>query len=382
MPKKIEKLYRALGLMSGTSADGIDLALIESDGQNQITNHGFSYLAYEKNFKEKLHQITYCASKKNQISLLEIKLIENELTILHANLINDFLAKNNLSPKDIDIIGFHGHTIFHEPEKLITWQIGNGHLLANKTQIDVIADFRSKDVANGGNGAPLVPIYHFYLLKNQVNPAAVLNIGGISNITYFNGEDENNIEAFDICFGNAPFDDLVKKKFGLDFDENGQIAKKGKINFELCQEILTNNIFHQKPPKSFHRQDFKTTLAKLEDLEISDALASMAHIHGEIVKINLKFLSNKPKKIFTAGGGRKNPTIIKALKNSLKSENITIDSIDKIGLNGDAIEAEAFGFLAIRSLKNLPISFKKTTGITNNSTNNSCLSGGVLYQNR
>jgi anhydro-N-acetylmuramic acid kinase len=382
LPKKIEKLYRAIGLMSGTSADGIDLALIESDGQNQITNHGFSYLAYEKNFKEKLHQITYCASKKNQISLLEIKLIENELTILHANLINDFLAKNNLSPKDIDIIGFHGHTIFHEPEKLITWQIGNGHLLANKTQIDVIADFRSKDVANGGNGAPLVPIYHFYLLKNQVNPAAVLNIGGISNITYFNGEDENNIEAFDICFGNAPFDDLVKKKFGLDFDENGQIAKKGKINFELCQEILTNNIFHQKPPKSFHRQDFKTTLAKLEDLEISDALASMAHIHGEIVKINLKFLSNKPKKIFTAGGGRKNPTIIKALKNSLKSENITIDSIDKIGLNGDAIEAEAFGFLAIRSLKNLPISFKKTTGITNNSTNNSCLSGGVLYQNR
>ena len=382
MPKKIEKPYRAIGLMSGTSADGIDLALIESDGQNQITNHGFSYLAYEKNFKEKLQQITYCASKKTQISLLEIKLIENELTILHANLINDFLAKNNLSPKDIDIIGFHGHTIFHEPEKLITWQIGNGHLLANKTQIDVIADFRSKDVANGGHGAPLVPIYHFYLLKNQVNPAAVLNIGGISNITYFNGDDENNIEAFDICFGNAPFDDLVKKKFGLDFDKNGQIAKKGKINFELCKEILTNNIFHQKPPKSFHRQDFKTTLAKLEDLEISDALASMAHIHGEIVKINLKFLSNKPKKIFTAGGGRKNPTIIKELKNSLKSENITIDSIDKIGLNGDAIEAEAFGFLAIRSLKNLPISFKKTTGITNNSTNNSCLSGGVLYKNR
>ncbi len=368
--------------MSGTSADGIDLALIESDGQNQITNHSFSYLAYEKNFKEKLQQITYCASKKTQISLLEIKLIENELTILHANLINDFLAKNNLSPKDIDIIGFHGHTIFHEPEKLITWQIGNGHLLANKTQIDVIADFRSKDVANGGHGAPLVPIYHFYLLKNQVNPAAVLNIGGISNITYFNGDDENNIEAFDICFGNAPFDDLVKKKFGLDFDENGQIAKKGKINFELCQEILTNNIFHQKPPKSFHRQDFKTTLAKLEDLEISNALASMAHIHGEIVKINLKFLSNKPKKIFTAGGGRKNPTIIKELKNSLRSENITIDSIDKIGLNGDAIEAEAFAFLAIRSLKNLPISFKKTTGITNNSTNNSCLNGGVLYKNR
>ncbi len=382
MPKKIDKLQRAIGLMSGTSADGIDLALIESDGKDQITNHSFSYLAYEQNFKEKLQQITYCASKKNQMSLLEIKLIENELTILHANLVNNFLAKNNLSPKDIDIIGFHGHTIFHQPEKLITWQIGNGHLLANKTQIDVIADFRSRDVANGGHGAPLVPIYHFYLLKNQLNPVVVLNIGGISNISYFNGEDENNIEAFDICFGNAPFDDLVKKKFGIDFDENGQIAAKGKIDFELAKEILANDFFYHKPPKSFHRQDFKQILTKLDDLVISDALATLAHIHAEILKINLKFLSNKPQKIFIAGGGRKNPTIIKELKNSLAAENITIHLIDEIGLNGDAIEAEAFGFLAIRSLKNLPISFTKTTGIVNDLANSSRLSGGVLYKHR
>jgi anhydro-N-acetylmuramic acid kinase len=385
LPKKIDKLYRAIGLMSGTSVDGIDLALIESDGKNQITNHNFSYLAYDQNFKEKLRKLTYCASKKSQIDLIEIKLIENELTILHANLVNDFLAKNNLIPKDIDIIGFHGHTILHDPEKLITWQIGNGHLLASKTKIDVIADFRSKDVANGGHGAPLVPIYHFYLLKNQFNPAAILNIGGISNISYFNGEDENKIEAFDICFGNAPFDDLVKKKIGIDFDENGQIAIKGKIDFKLSKEILTSNIFNQKPPKSFHRQDFKHILAKLDNLEISDALATLAHIHAETLKINLKFLSNKPEKIFIAGGGRKNPVIIAELKNSLKAEKITIGLIDKIGLNGDVTEAEAFAFLAIRSLKNLPISFTKTTGIStgNNSTNsNSCLGGGVLYKNQ
>ena len=379
----MDKLYRAIGLMSGTSMDGIDLALIESDGKNQIIINGFSYLTYDQNFKEKLQKITYCITKKSQINPLEIKIIENELTILHANLVNDFLAKNNLSSKDIDIIGFHGHTICHDPKELISWQIGNGHLLANKTKIDVVADFRNKDVVNGGHGAPLVPIYHFYLLKNQVNPAAVLNIGGISNITYFNGEDENNIEAFDISFGNAPFDDLVKKEIGIDFDENGQIAQNGKIDFKLAKEILSENIFHQKPPKSFHRQDFKHALKKLDSLKISDSLATLAHIHAEILKINLEFLSNKPKQIFVSGGGRKNPVIIKELKNSLEPEKIIIRLIDEIDLNGDAIEAEAFAFLAIRSLKNLPISFKKTTGISygdNILNSNLCLNGGILYK--
>ncbi len=370
----MDKIYRAIGLMSGTSADGVDLALIESDGKNQITNHSFSYQVYDQKFRDKLQKITYCTSKQNQINPLEIKIIENELTILHANLVNNFLDKNNLSPKDIDIIGFHGHTIFHDPGKLISWQIGNGHLLASKTKINVIADFRNKDVANGGHGAPLVPIYHFYLLKNQINPAAVLNIGGISNLTYFNGEDENNIEAFDVCFGNAPLDDLVKQKIGIDFDENGQIAAKGKIDFQLSKEILAHNIFNQKPPKSFHRQDFKPILLKLDELAISNALATLSHIHAETLKINLKFLSDKPKKIFICGGGRKNPSIIKELKNSLASEKITIHQTEEIGLNGDAIEAEAFAFLAIRSLKNLPISFNKTTGIAN------ALSGGVLYK--
>lgn len=369
----MDKLYRAIGLMSGTSADGIDLALIESDGKNQITNHHFAFQPYDQNFREKLSDIVHCSSKPSQINLLELKSIENELTILHADLVNNFLNKHNLTSKDIDVIGFHGHTILHNPDRLITWQIGNAYLLANKTKIKVISDFRTRDVVNGGHGAPLVPIYHFYLLKNQANPGAILNIGGVANITYFNGENEDDIEAFDIGFGIAPFDDLVKKKLGIDYDLDGKLAIKGTINFKLAEEILANKIFHQAPPKSFHRQDFKQILSSLSRLETADNLATMAYILAQTLKTNLKFLSTKPKTIFISGGGRKNQAIIKEFTKLLEADNIKICLIDEIGLNGDSIEAEAFGFLAIRSLKNLPISFKKTTGAALS------LSGGVLY---
>jgi anhydro-N-acetylmuramic acid kinase len=359
--------------MSGTSMDGIDLALIESDGEKVITRKNFAYLAYSKDFKTRLSGLIY-----NTPSLEEIKVVENELTILHAKLVNDFLLQNNLNAKEIDVIAFHGHTILHMPEQGITWQIGNAHLLSHLCGIDVIFDFRARDIALGGQGAPLVPIYHFHLFANQKKPTAALNIGGISNITYFASDNESEIEAFDICFGNAPIDDLMKKKLGRDFDHNGEIAKKGTIDLLLADRILQNEIFHKKPPKSFDRDDFSEIIAPINNLKIEDALATFAYMHAKAIDINLNFLKQKPHEIFVCGGGRKNLSLMDEMKKQISGT--LIRSVEEIGLNGDAVEAEAFAFLAIRSLVGLPISFKNTTGVCAKTPNHKAACGGVLFK--
>lgn len=354
----MNKIYKSIGLMSGTSMDGIDLALIESDGKEIINRKAFSYQAYDADFKKRLGSLIYDIP-----TLHQVKLIENELTLLHAKLVNNFLSQNKIDRKEIDVVSFHGHTILHLPQQQITWQIGNPHLLAHKIGINVVADFRSRDVVLGGQGAPLVPIYHFYLFRNQTSPVAVLNIGGISNITYFQGNDENDVEAFDVCFGNAPLDDLMREKFGRDFDQNGELAKSGSVDFILADRILQNEIFHKKPPKSFDRDDFSNLLAPINSLKVEDALATFAYMHAKAIQINLEFLSHRPKEIFICGGGRKNAAIMDEMKKWLSG--VVIKTVEEIGLNGDAIEAEAFAFLGIRNLLKLPISFSKTTGVYN-----------------
>ena len=177
------KIYTTIGLMSGTSMDGVDLALIRSDGKDFIERKLFSYTPYNAEMKKSLQRLIYGSP-----SLKEIKMVENEFTLLNVKIVNEFLAENNIDCQEIDAIAFHGHTILHDPDHQITWQIGNAEILAARTGINVVADFRNRDVAFGGQGAPLVPIYHFYLLHKQPKPVMVLNIGGISNITYFAGD--------------------------------------------------------------------------------------------------------------------------------------------------------------------------------------------------
>lgn len=342
--------------------DGVDLALIESDGKKIINRKGFDYLPYTQDFKNRLNALIYSNPK-----IAEIKLVEDELTLIHANLVNYFLTKNQINRKEIDLVAFHGHTILHIPEQQVTWQIGNPHLLAHKVGIDVVADFRTRDVVLGGQGAPLVPIYHFHLFYDHPRPTAVINIGGISNITYFRSNDESEIEAFDICFGNAPLDDLMKKKFNLDYDEDGKLAKRGHVDFILADRILQNEIFHKKPPKSFDRDDFSNLLAPINSLKNpEDALATFAYIHARALQINLDFFGERPKEIFICGGGRKNIAMMDEMKKWLSG--VVIKTVDEVGFNGDAVEAEAFAFLGIRSLLNLPISFSNTTGIGGSSS--------------
>ena len=367
--------------MSGTSMDGIDLALIESDGKKIINRKNFDYLPYTPEFKNRLANLIYGNPK-----LSEIKIVEDDLTLLHVNLVNDFLAKNKIAASEIDLVAFHGHTILHMPERYATWQVGNPHLLAHKTGINVVADFRSRDIVLGGQGAPLVPIYHFHLFHDQPRPMAVLNIGGISNITYIRNDNENDIEAFDTCFGNAPLDDLVRKKFNLDYDEDGKLAKRGQIDFILADRILQNEIFHKKPPKSFDRDDFSTLLSPINSLKNpEDALATFAYMHAKAIQISLDFLSEKPKEILVCGGGRKNVAMMDEMKKWLSG--VVVKTVDELGFNGDAIEAEAFAFLGIRSVLGLPISFQKTTGVSQGSNSSlaspqqhSSSCGGVFYR--
>ncbi len=360
------KLLKSIGLMSGTSMDGVDLALIESDGKTIINRREFLHLRYEQDFKERMRSVIY-----RNPSLDNIKKIENELTMIHTDLVNQFLIQTKIKPEEIDVIGFHGHTILHNPAEQMTWQIGNGHLLAMKTGINVVSDFRNRDVMLGGQGAPLVPIYHFCLFSNQARPAAALNIGGISNITFFD-QDEQSLRAFDVSFGNAPFDDLMKEKFGKDFDENGELARRGHTDFIIADHILQNPIFRIKPPKSFDRDDFAKILSSITHLKPEDTLATFAYMHARAIAINLDFLPSKPKEILVCGGGRKNIAILNEMKKWLSG--IEVKTTEEVGINGDSVEAEAFAFLAIRRLLDLPISFPNTTGVKEPAC------GGVLYK--
>jgi anhydro-N-acetylmuramic acid kinase len=369
----MSRTYKAIGLMSGTSMDGVDLALIESDGKKIIKHLNFTYQPYQKDFKEALNKVIY-----DRPSLEKIKLVEKQLTLIHADLVNNFLTENKINPKEIDVVAFHGHTILHNPDQRITWQIGNSGLLSHLTGINVISDFRTRDVALGGQGAPLVPIFHFHLFAEHKRPTAILNIGGISNITYFNSENEEEIKAFDICFGNAPLDDLMRKKLGRDFDQDGEVAKKGTVDFLLADRILQNELFHKKPPKSFDRDDFSEIISPINNLKVEDALATFAYMHAKAININLDFLAEKPQEIFVCGGGRKNTALMDEMKKHIIGSKIR--SVEEIGLNGDAVEAEAFAFLAIRSLLNLPISFRSTTGVSANLPNRNIARGGILFK--
>ncbi len=344
-----QKLFSAIGLMSGTSMDGIDIAFLQSDGKSIIKNKKFSYYPYEDDFRKK---ISYLVNSNPQEQ--EISQIDAEFTDLNAKLVEKFLQEHKINRAEVDLIGFSGHTILHDPENSITRQIGSPESLEEKVKIHTIGHFRKNDIARGGQGAPLVPIYHFYMANLLPKPLAILNIGGVNNITHIPSDNERDIQAFDICFGNAPFDDLISKNTDQKYDHDGQLALSGSPNLEICEQILQNQIFYQKPPKSFDRNDFSKALQPLDNLTINDALASLAYLHAKILAKNIElFCKSQPKSIYICGGGLKNRAIMKYIK-EIMSE-IQIKSTSEIDFNPDQIEAQAFAFLAIREHLGLPI---------------------------
>jgi len=350
----------SIGLMSGTSLDGIDVAAIRTDGQKAIQFGPASTFPYDPDFRKKLKSILGPGAQKNP----DVKSIENKLTELHALAVSSFMDTYEISQDDVDIIGFHGHTVFHEPRAGVTLQIGDGQMLADITKIKVVGDFRSQDVAAGGEGAPLVPIYHQALVSGMSNmdlPVAVLNLGGIANVTWVGAKDdvdEGALLAFDTGPCNALLDDWTFDKTGNKFDEGGALAARGKENIEIINSMLGHPYFAKAFPKSLDRLDFNTNV--LNGLSPEDGAATLVEFIAAAVKKAESKLPQAPSSWVLTGGGCHNKSLVKALGNALSA---SVVSADEIGWNGDALEAQAFAYLAVRSAQGLAISFPGTTGV-------------------
>ena len=365
------KLYTAIGLMSGTSMDGVDVSLIRSDGFNQFTNILDEYFEYNESLHQELIELRNLIININDLKQHSSRLnkLEREITVFNSKIVSDLSIKYQ---NEIDFVGFHGQTIFHNPEQKISKQLGDGKLMSQLVKKKVIYDFRQEDIANKGQGAPLTPIFHNLLSrrineKHQINfPICFLNIGGISNITKIIKKDEkleDNLEAFDSGPGNCMIDEWVRKNSKNSFDENGSIAKSGKINQLILNQVIDNfkiNSFD----KSLDVKDFDISFAR--GLSLEDGCATITNFTAYLIAKGIEHangINDKPIKYLICGGGRKNSFLIQSIKDYLTNKkNISLSSIDDYDLDGDYIESQAFGYLAIRSFLNLPISYPKTTG--------------------
>ena len=361
----MSKNYYSLGLMSGTSGDGVDASLINSDGSSNYKVEINKYFEYENNFSQKIHSLK---DKINTVTDLEtysteLKALEKELTIFHSKVVMN-IAKN--TKIKIDFVGFHGQTIFHDSSKKISKQIGDGKLLSQLTQTTVVYNFRQKDIQNGGEGAPLAPIFHNALVKqNKIElPVCILNIGGISNVTIIEDYAQNNLKSRDLGPGNCLIDAWVRKNKKGNFDKDGVYAAMGKTNELMLNQALDN--FDNRPNQnrlSFDTKDFNINF--LRGVSFEDGAATLTELSGVIIGAGLFSLLSKVKnklfKVLVSGGGRKNKTLIHSIK-SRSLKNLIIKPIDDYGVDGDYVESQAFAFLAIRRFLELPISFPGTTG--------------------
>mgnify|MGYP001307712415 CR=1 FL=1 len=372
------KIFTALGLMSGTSGDGVDASIISSNGTNEYNEILNDYFKYDEKTCDKIHKLRdkilkFDDLKKNEKEIISL---EKELTIFHAKVITNILQSFN---KQIDLVGFHGQTIFHSPLEKVSKQIGDGKLLSQLVKKVVVFNFRQNDIENGGEGAPLTPIFHKLLInqKNIKMPVCILNIGGISNVTAIDKNGKYPILSKDLGPGNCLIDEWIRNNSKNKFDNNGEIAKRGKIDKFILQQSLEN--FENKTDQkrlSFDTKDF--SLGFVRGLNLEDGTATLTDLTGSIIGKGLNnFLSKTQNKLWTVlacGGGRKNLFLMKKIKeNTFK--NLTIQLIDDFGINGDYIESQAFAYLAIRSYLNLPTTFPETTGCKKPTTS------GIIVKN-
>ena len=360
------KTMRAIGLMSGTSMDGIDVALIETDGENRVERLACLTVPYDAPFRSDL-----AAALEEARALTDrtarpgcLAAVEQELTQRHAAATAQLLAQGTVGL--VSVVGFHGQTVLHAPERRLTVQIGDGAALARNTGLDVVYDLRAADVAAGGQGAPLAPVYHrARAARLPERPVAVLNVGGVGNVTWI-GRDGTLI-AFDTGPGNALIDDWIHGRTGRAMDTHGTIAASGRVDDDALLALLTHDYFGQVPPKSLDRNAFN--LDPVRHLSLEDGAATLAAFTATCIARAREHFPEEPKLWVISGGGRRNRTLMSMIASQVES---AVAPAEAAGFNGDAVEAEAWAYMAVRSLKGLPITFPGTTGVS------APLTGGVL----
>ncbi|MFZ4541754.1 MAG: anhydro-N-acetylmuramic acid kinase [Rickettsiales bacterium] len=381
-----------IGLMSGTSADGVDAAILRTDGMDVAEPGESLFVPYSDFLRRDI--LALMRGEGNEIGTA------NLLTDVHIDAVRQLLKKANLQSQDIALIGFHGQTIRHAPAEGITVQIGDAQRMATELGIPVVADFRNADVKAGGQGAPLVPLYHAVLTKKLPKPLMLVNIGGVSNVTWI-GEAKtptplqesekiiplainnfqnqsppaeiSNIIAFDSGPGNAPLDDWMFEKTGQRYDKNGETAASGVMDTEALSEFLQDPYFTLDAPKSLDRQHFAALIKSLiarHNWSVEDGALVLTAMSACSIAMSFSAVPANPKTIWVTGGGRKNDTMMGLLQASV---GMPVLSVDELKWDGDMLEAQAFAYLAARSVLGLPLSLPTTTGVKEPTC------GGILY---
>jgi anhydro-N-acetylmuramic acid kinase len=348
--------------MSGTSLDGVDVALIETDGEKIARFGPIGYRPYSDAERDLLRAALKEGALLKDRWLRPGVLTEAEafVTRVHAETVEDFLRTEHIDRTDVSIVGFHGQTVLHRPAARLTVQIGDGLMLACRIGIPVAHDFRAADVAAGGQGAPLVPVFHQALARelDRVHPIAVLNVGGVANVTFVDGGDP---VACDTGPGNALIDDFMRARTGSPLDRDGDKAAKGVADEDFVDRVLAHAFFNEPCPKSLDRNAFAFANIGLPDFSVANGAATLSALTAASVARVVKHMPEPPKSWIVAGGGARNPTLMRMLAERLKPA--SVETADAVGWSSQSIEAQAFAYLAVRTLNDLPITFPQTTGV-------------------
>ena len=346
----------AIGLMSGTSLDGIDAALIETDGEGEARLIAFRGEAYSDAARTELAEATALAlTFERPRESPPIVAAADLITRTHVLAVHKLLSEAQVAATDVDVIGFHGQTIAHRPDRRWTWQIGDGAALARATGITTVSDMRSADVAAGGQGAPLLPVYHAALVAGLAKPVAVLNLGGVGNITYIGAD--GDLVAFDTGPANGLIDSWIEVETGARYDAGGALGATGRIDETVLTAMLDHPYFAAPPPKSLDRNDF--TIQPARGLSAADGAATLTVFTAATVAEAIDQLPARPQRLIVVGGGRHNPTMLAMIA---QRTGLTPEPADALGWNADSVEAEGWAYMAVRTLKGLPITFPGTTG--------------------
>lgn len=349
-----QKPVTAIGIMSGTSMDGIDVAALTTDGLDHVALGPSATFDYPEALRSDLLAHLVEAARFETETFPDL---EAAVTEAHAEAALRFMHSFGIARDDVAVIGMHGQTMLHRPERRFTCQLGNGQQAADRTGLPVVCRFRHADVAAGGQGAPLVPVFHRALAAQMKGPIMVLNLGGVANVTYIDGD---TLIAFDTGPASALIDDFMRRRRGVTMDRGGELAAQGQADQKVLSTLLSHSYFTRKPPKSLDRNDFHTWSSAIDGLSDADGAATLTRFTVESVIAALRHVPRAPRRWLVTGGGRLNRAIMMGLEQALA---VPVDPVEAVGWDGNGMEAHCFGYLAVRSLRGQPLSFPGTTGV-------------------